>query len=102
RVEQVPGESEKTVDKLTFIDRDAFNSLAYFLFEAIDGVENRPWIVGFEFERFHCDVAVWIPALNDAGAAFCVVAGFENEDILLCVLTAHLCAPQELGGLVAS
>ncbi len=36
-IEQVPGEDEKTVDKLTLVDRDALDSLAYFLFKVGDG-----------------------------------------------------------------
>src|SRR6478752_121572 len=33
RIEQVPGKDEKTVDKLTLVDRDALNSFSDFLFE---------------------------------------------------------------------
>jgi hypothetical protein len=93
-IEKIADKGKKPIDKLAFIDGDAFDSFANLLFRGGDGLQNFPGVAGVEFQGIHFAVAEGIAALDDAWAAFGVVAGLEDENILAGVLAAHLGAAQ--------
>jgi hypothetical protein len=101
-IEQVAREEEKVLDELALIDGDALDFFADFLFSLRDGLENFPWILGVEFEGIHFSVTVGVAAFDHARTALGIVAGLEQENILACVLAAHVCAAQQFGGFVAT
>jgi hypothetical protein len=100
--EKMFSEQKEIVNKLAFVDGYAFDALANFLFNIGDGFKDRPRVVGLEFERIHFCVTVGIATLDNSWTTLCVVAGLENEHVLLSILAPHIGAAQKLGGLVAS
>ncbi len=94
---------EKEVgDELAFVNGDALDVFADFLLEIVDGFDNGPRITGRKFKSRHLGVAVGIAAFDETGTALGVVAGLENQNVLLGVLAAHISAAEQLCGFIAA
>ena len=50
-IEQIPGEEKEVGDELAFVDGDAFDALADFLFEVVDSLEDGPRIGAMEIRE---------------------------------------------------
>jgi hypothetical protein len=101
-IEQVLGKQEKSVNKLGFVDRDAFDAPPDPAFEVIDSGKHFPRVAGIEFEGLHLRVTHWIAAFDNTRAAFCIVARLEDEHVLPGVFAPHFRTAQQFSRFVAS
>ena len=97
---QIFDEEEEGVDELTLVDGDALDTLANLLLFLGDDGQNLPGIGGIEGVCLHLAVAEGVAALNQARTALGVVAGLEEQDVLVSILTANIGTAQQFGGFV--